>query len=350
MPPVSMRAFKTALEHAKPDAVYALHGENDFLKDEKVRDLLDALVDPATRDFNCDMLRGGEAAPGILDAALNALPMLSTRRVVVVRDAGALKKPAKAVLDRYVAHPSPEAVVVLVYAGDDAPDAAIAGHASMLELRALTPDEAAAWTMAHGAKLGRDVAASAAALIVRATGGDLAAIDGELRKLRDFVATGTIDDAAVGAIVGIRSGETQDDLLDAVCARDGVRAAALVGPVLSQPKASGVGLVLALTTHVLGLGHAGEVRAGGAGPRQVASELYALMGESRSSVVGRPWGEAVAAWTRHADRWSPRDVERGLRALHDADGQLKASGVSGEEQIITSLVLELCHRPAARAA
>ena len=345
-----MRAFKTALERGTFDRVYALHGENDFLKEEKLRGLLAIAVDAATRDFNLDVLRGAEATAEALDTALGALPMLAARRVVVVRDAGALKKAPRTVLDRYVAAPNPDTVVVLVYASGDAPDGPVADHASLVELRPLTPEEAAAWTASAAEQAGRAILPAAAALLVRATGGDLAAIDGELRKLRDFVVDGAIDEPAVEAIVGIRSGETQDDLLDAVCARDGARAASLVAPVLAQPKASGVGILLALTTTVLGLAQAQDARASGMGPGQVSKLLYAMMGENRSALVGRPWGAAVAAWMRHADRWSPRDVERALRALHVADGHLKDSGVSSEEQIMAALVLEICHRPGARAA
>ena len=66
-----MRAFKTALERGTPDAVYLLHGDNDFLKDEKVRDLIARLSDPGTRDFNLDQVRGGD-----VDGALDGLVVI----------------------------------------------------------------------------------------------------------------------------------------------------------------------------------------------------------------------------------------------------------------------------------
>ena len=111
-----MRAFKTALERGTPDAVYLLHGDNDFLKDEKVRDLIARLSDPGTRDFNLDQVRGGDVDGARLASILDALPMMADRRVVVVRDIGALKKDARAVLDRYLTRPSKETVLVLVAA------------------------------------------------------------------------------------------------------------------------------------------------------------------------------------------------------------------------------------------
>jgi DNA polymerase-3 subunit delta len=350
MPPVAMRAFKTALERGTPDAVYLLHGDNDFLKDEKVRDLIVRLSDPGTRDFNLDQVRGGELDGARFASVLDALPMMAERRLVVVRDIGALKKDAKAALDRYLARPSAETVLVMVAAAGWKADASMMERASTLELRTLTDDEAVTWIGVRATALGATIADDAARLLVRAVGSDLAMLDGELRKLQDYVAGATIDAAAVQAIVGVRAGETMVDLLDTVCARDGARAASLVEHVLSQPKSSGVVVVMALTSHLLGLGQAMLVRSRGTHPRQVASELFALMGEAKSTVVGRPWGDAVSAWSRHAERWDEDSIARGLRALAAADRALKDAGVSDEARILETLLLDICQVRRARVA
>ena len=181
-----MRAFKTALERGTPDAVYLLHGDNDFLKDEKVRDLIARLSDPGTRDFNLDQVRGGDVDGARLASILDALPMMADRRVVVVRDIGALKKDARAVLDRYLTRPSKETVLVLVAASGWKSDAATMDRASTLELRTLTDDEATAWIGMRATTLGAAIAEDAARLLVRAVGSDLAMLDGELRKLQDY--------------------------------------------------------------------------------------------------------------------------------------------------------------------
>ena len=39
---------------------YYFHGEDDYLKNEELRRLIDAAVDPATRDFNFETLRGAD--------------------------------------------------------------------------------------------------------------------------------------------------------------------------------------------------------------------------------------------------------------------------------------------------
>jgi hypothetical protein len=76
-----------------------------------------------------------------------------------------------------------------------------------------------------------------------------------------------------------------------------------------------------------------------------------MMGEARSAPVGRPWSEAVGAMTRHADRWDCPDVDRALMLLAGADSALKETGVSSDEQVLSTLVLAMCaSRRTTRAA
>ena len=54
------KALHAALKKREFDPVYYLYGDDDFLKDISVRELVDAAVDPATRDFNLELRRGAE--------------------------------------------------------------------------------------------------------------------------------------------------------------------------------------------------------------------------------------------------------------------------------------------------
>ena len=345
-----MRDFKAALEQGAPDAAYLFHGDDDFLKEAKLRQLIDHVAEPATRDFNVEILRAQDTDAARLNTALEALPVMATRRIVVLRDIGGLKKDARAALDAYLVRPASDVVFVMIAPAGWKTDAALVARASALEFRALTEEQAAKWVVAHATELGIVVDPDAAALLVQATGVDLAMIDGEIRKLRDFGGSAAITTAAVREIVGIRAGETSSDLLDRVCARDGVGAAALVPTVLSQPKTTGVSLVMALTTHMLALGHLIAARQAGMSTGQFSSELYTLFGEQRSAVVGRPWGEAIGTLARSTDQWDRRAVDRALSLLRDADSGLKDTSVSEEEQVVATLVMAMCARPRSRAA
>jgi DNA polymerase-3 subunit delta len=342
MPKGASRTVDALLERESPDAVYLLHGDNEFLKDEAVRAIADRFTDAATRAFNLDILHAGDADPGRLSNALDALPMLAARRVVVLRDAPGLKKDARAVLDRYLAKPASDTLLILVAPAGWKAEAGLTSKATVIEMASPSERDAAAWAIGRATELGANLETDAAELLVRSTEADLALIDGELRKLRDYSPGRAIDRAAVAAIVGTTSGATMEDVLDRVCARDGVGAAGMIETALAQPKASGVTLVLALTTHMLMLGHGVIAREGRMSPGLLSKELFALMGESRSSFVGRPWGTAVSAVVRTVDQWDRDSVDRALALLREADSTLKDSNLSGEERILETLVLSIC--------
>lgn len=342
MPKGAPRTVDALLERESPDAVYLLHGDNEFLKDEAIRAIADRFTEAATRAFNLDILHAGDADPGRLSNALDALPMLAPRRVVVLRDAPGLKKDSRAVLDRYLARPAQDTLLILVAPAGWKTEAGLTSKATVIELASPTERDAAAWAAARATELGASLEPDAAELLVRSTEADLAQIDGELRKLRDYSQGKPIDRAAVAAIVGTTNGATTEDVLDRVCARDGVAAAGMIETALAQPKASGVTLVLALTTHMLMLGHAVIAREARMSPGQLSKELFALMGESRSSFVGRPWGAAVSSIVRSADEWDRASVDRALALLREADSTLKDSNLSGEERILETLVLSIC--------
>src|SRR6476469_4514466 len=107
------KALRTALQTHSFDAAYYFYGAEDYLKDEMLRLLIEAAVDPATRDFNFEPFRASDLDGETFGSLLGTPPMMAERRVVVVRDVGALKKDARAALERYLAAPAPSVVDVI---------------------------------------------------------------------------------------------------------------------------------------------------------------------------------------------------------------------------------------------
>ena len=74
-------------------------------------------VSPSRRadlHWTAHILRAQDLDSKSLDAALSALPMLADRRILIIKDASALKKDARKVLDRYLEKPSPDVLVMLL--------------------------------------------------------------------------------------------------------------------------------------------------------------------------------------------------------------------------------------------
>ena len=351
MAPTSFKALKAALESGAFAPVYLFHGADDHLKEEKVREVIGRATDASTRDFNCEILRGTEVELAGLSAALEALPMLAERRVVVLRDPSALKKPLRERLDRHLKRPAAEVLLLLVYPQGVKPDAATLAAAEAYEFKALEDADLRKW-IAHEARSanGVTITDAAAARLAAYGGNDLALLAGELRKLAAFSNGAEIGEAAVEAVTGVRPGVSLGDLLDRVAQRDTRGAIALVDDVMALPKSSGVTLVLALTAQVLAIGWGVAARARGMPAHQLEREYYGLLKEGGSVYTGRPWGEAVKAWARGVAKWTVGDVARALPHLVAADAALKDTRVSSEAQVVVSLLLAMTPPGQAREA
>jgi DNA polymerase-3 subunit delta len=341
------RLLRDAIRDKKFASVYYLFGEDDYLKEQAVRQLVEAAVDPATRDFNLETRRASELDAETLGSLLGTPPMMAERRVLVVRDVGALRKDARTLLDRYIKAPASDAVVILVTPAGGKTDRSLSANATALEFEPLPGDRVPKWITYHAEQeLGASITPEAVALLQSGIGSDLPQLATELDKLASFTNGGTIDEAAVAAIVGVRRGETLGTFLDAVSARDTVTALQLLPGIMAQPKASAVTIVMALTAQTLGVAWARARRARGVPLGRLGGELFGLLKEAGSIYTGRPWGEAVDAWARAASRPSDdsdgRRLDAALEALLAADFALKESRLSSDEQLLTSLVLTLC--------
>ncbi len=344
------RAFWKSLKAKEFAGAYCISGEDEFLKERAVKELVGVAVEETTRDFNLDVRQGGELDAETLGTLLSTPPMMAERRVVVVRDAAALKKEAKGWLDGYLERTSgrnggADVVLVLVYAGGEKgkPDKNVLARAIAVDFAPLSWDRLPKWIAHHAStELGVSVTDAAAELLQQAVGNDLAALAAELDKLASYTRGEEIDESAVAEVVGVRRGETLADFLDLVARRDAARALALVPHVLTQPKVNGVTIVMALTTQTLALAWGEAAMARGLAPGRLQGEYFNFLKSGGGPYTGRPWGDAARAWAGTAAKWDPASLDAALEALLAADIALKDTRVSSDEQTIANLVLALC--------
>lgn len=331
--------LKSAIESRTFEPVYYLHGEDDYLKEDTLRRVIDAAVDPATRDFNLEVRRSAELDAETLGSLLDTPPMMADRRVVVLRDVTALKKDARAMLDRYLKAPAPDLVLLLVAPAGAKSDKSLESKSVPVDFQPLTGAQLPKWIEYYVEReLKARITPEAVALLQDAVGSELAMLKLELDKLASFAGAAVIDDEAVGAVVGVRRTETLGAFLDAVGRRDAAAALALLPCVLQQPKTSGVSIVMALTTQTLAIAWGLSVRERGGRP-----DFFSLLKET-GAYPGRAWGEAATAWSRMLQSWTLREMDAALDALLHADAALKDTRASSDEQLLSSLVLSLCAR------
>jgi DNA polymerase III subunit delta len=344
------KEFGTHLKTGQFAPVYLLAGADEFRKDAALRLVLDAAVDPATRDFNLDQLRGGEATPDSIASCVNSPPMMAARRVVVIRDVDALKKAPRAALDAYLATPATDLLLLLVLSAGGKIDAALEKRAFVLTLDALTGQRLEKWIKSYvTGTLSALIDDDAVSLLLGSGERSSAEFAMELDKLASYARGGTIDVAAVEAIVGVRRGESLSDLLDAVAMRDGARARTLVSTVLQLPKVAAVPVVSALAVQTAAIGWGATMRARGTPLNALAKQYFDLIKQT-GAYPGRSWGDAASAWTKAVPLWTVADADAGLAALLHADSLLKETTVSSDVQILETVVMQLAGVPAVRQA
>jgi DNA polymerase-3 subunit delta len=316
---------------------FYLHGEDQFRKEAAVRALIDAHVDASIRDFNLDVLRGGEVAPETLASVLATPPMMAEWRVVVLREVEGLaaSKHAREVLAGVVASPPPGLALIMsctVPKGSKAKFYTdLARQAQSVEFKEITGDDVPGWLMerareTHGVELDEDAARALGAAI----GANLGVLAKELEKLTDFVggrARITLQDVdAAGTKLPSQDRWQWFDLVGERRFEDARRSLAVL---LGQGE-SGVGLVIGLSSHLLRLGVAVE-----GGQRGLEAVLP----------VHQKW--LARRLVSQARKWTMGQIDYAVQGLLDVDRMLKASPHTDEHFIETWLLTQRAYSEAA---
>ena len=192
---------------AKPQAVYILHGDEDFLKRQCREVLVAKALGDGDASFALSNFVGDKnLAFSTIRNELDTLPFLSSVRVVVVEQADPFVTEHRPALEKYVAAPSKIGVLVLeVKAFPETTKLAKAlPDAAKLACKAPAGHKLAEWCIGRSANHhGKRLTADGAGLLVDLVGSQMGLLDQELGKLAVAVgAKPTIDAPDVDQFVG----------------------------------------------------------------------------------------------------------------------------------------------------
>jgi len=318
-----------ALEAGPPTGAWFLFGDASRLRDDAARALVDAAVDPATRDFNFDQFRSEEVSIEQLASTLAMPPMMAERRVVCVRDVERLSPTGRKVLQSVAAKLPGDIVLIMTATIPKGSRAAfyrdLKSACRSIEWSTPRAAEIPGWVRERGrSRWALDLSPQVAQAIAGAVGEDLSRLDAELEKLATL-AGGEITLERVEALIPRTRRIDRWTWLDLVANRDYKTAGAELDDLLTSER--GVGLVAGLVEHHLLLGLAVE---GGAG---LVREVLSQTGRGYLSWKANGYGQ-------QAKRWDVGGIERALRRLHRADRLLKSGGSDRGTLIELLLALE----------
>jgi len=333
---VSAAALQKSIARGDRGGIWFLYGEEEYLREEAVDALIAAHLDPATRDFNLDQLRGTSLDLESFASICQTPALMSEWRVVVLRDAQVLASSARfrSLLDELTDRAVPGLALII------AADLADKGKAKVwqrLEKRAkatsfgpLPPGELPDWLIERARADGITIEPAAARALAAAAGPDLGRLVQELAKLRDFAGDRPsigVDD--VRDLVGQIPRQNRWDWFDTVGEARFSDARHALDVLLENE--SGVGLVIGLGAHLLRIGVA---IAGGA--RALGEILPPYQRWLAQRIV------------RQARRWSAATVNAAIDDLLRADRLLKSTSLA-DRQVIEELLFRLENRHEAAA-
>ena len=293
------------------------------------REIIDAHLDPGTRDFNLDEVRGSDVTNETLSSLIQTPPMMAEWRVVVVRDAQELARSStsRGILTDAAESPPPGLALVLVAATGGSKAKiwkTLAKTARSVRFDELSEGDLPGWLMGWARSRDLELEVGAARALAAAVGPGLGPLVRELEKLRDFVGTErpiTRDD--VERVGGAIPKQDRWEWMDLVGDRKFDEARKGLPILLETGGESGVGLVIGLGNQFLRIA---LCVAGGKGALE--AELPGNQKWLARRVVGQ------------ARKWSGTGVDSALADLERADRLLKSAPLS-DYQIMDELLLRL---------
>jgi DNA polymerase-3 subunit delta len=230
-------AFLEQVATLEPQPIYAVLGDEDFLKRQVYVALRSRVLGPADASFALSTFTGDKVAFAAVHDELHTLPFLSPRRLVVIEDADTFVTRHRAALEKYAAQPSATGVLVLDVKSwpSNTRLAKLLGDAAV-NCKALPahrlPDWCVQWAAsAHGKQLSQQTAR----LLVELVGVEMGLLNQELAKLAVYVGDAKrIDAGDVDKLVGSSRLENVWKIFDAVGSGRAGEAVAILGRLFDQ--------------------------------------------------------------------------------------------------------------------
>jgi DNA polymerase-3 subunit delta len=215
---VSIKQFRQEISQGLPAPAYLLTAPDPFVLYEAMSLVRDA--NQAAESFNMDIfdLKADSPRPmeEILDA-LNTLPFMQARRVVIIRNLQKIAKKDAKRLEAYLKAPAETTLMVMLFEGTGPKifDPAVMKAMTVITL-AVSERELPSWISERAKMKGVDLTPRAVEYLLNAVGTDLGMLSSEIEKLVTSGEKGVVDIDDIRETVYAGAEYTAFDLIDAL--------------------------------------------------------------------------------------------------------------------------------------
>ena len=324
---ISYEEFRRQVKSGYIESLYLFVGEEEYHQ-ERALALLKNSIDEGMRLFNVSSFTISESIGGVktttaraIDNA-NQLPMMSARRLTVIRDFDKVKEDELELVLTYLKSPSPTTTVVFRAASLDQRrkiTTALMKSCTVVTFDRLTDAQATRYAEEFLRRRGCRIEPAALGRLISLLGTGMARLVNELEKLAAYAEGGFINDSVIQELVPRVREHSGFELWDAILDRDRKRALRLAKRLLDD-KTEPVLLVGSL---------AGLYRR-----LLMAKELIARRApfEEIARATGQ-YGGRAKVWNEKIARIKREDLVRGLQRIAEVDLAIKSSEATPRLQL-----------------
>ncbi len=327
--------LKKDLAQGKPGRLYVFHGEETYLRDHYLGKLREVLLSGGMGEFNLHRLRPADVNPRALEEAVDCLPMMAERTMVLVTDFD-LFKAGERDREEYIRTLSqlPEyCCLVFVYdLLEYKPDArtklaaALKANGTAVNFQRQEQGDLVDWVRRRFKALGKEIDPRLALELISLCGDLMTTLIGEIEKVGAYARGPKITRADIDAVAAPQLDAVVFEMTDAIGAGSFDQAASVLGE-LFQMQEPPQKILWSLGRQM----------------RQIYSARLALEGGKGSREVSALWGikpYPADKLMRSARRFTLGWCRQAVVRCAQTDLDMKSTGRDGQELLIT-LLLEL---------
>lgn len=308
-PVMDSLTFLERTPKGKPQPLYVVPGDEDFLKRQVIAKLRRWTLGDANDDFACSIHAGEKASFADVFDELQTLPFFGERRLVIVERADTFVTKARPLLEKTVGKLPASGVLVLEVKSwpKTTKLAKLVDPAVTIECKAPATYRMPPWCVQWmTSQYGKQLSTQAAQLLVDLIGGEMGQLDQELVKLSVYVGNKPrVDVDDVDKLVGRSRGENTWKIFDAIAEGKPAQALGIVDRLFDQGEEP-LRLLGAFSMQLRRLAQAARLHAQGK-PLSVALEQagvapFAVKGaEQQVKHLGRRRLEKLYDWLLEVD-------------------------------------------------
>ena len=327
------QVLESSLVRKRYAPVYLFSGEEDFLVEEAIDQLIDQALDESVSSFNLDIVYGADVDARRIVALASAYPMMSERRVVIVREFDRLSE--KEPLIPYIENPLQSTSLVVI---SPKPDfrlkvfKAIDANGTIVTFHQLFEDKIPAWIGKRVGEYGKKATPEACQMIGDHVGKSLRAIQNELDKLFIYIGDKlAIDADDVASVVGMSKQFNIFELQNAIGEKNLARSMSIMEYMLNAGE-SPIGIIVMLTRYFQKLWLLQELKT----QNKSRYDLAKFLKVNPNNIT------LMNHYLQAVQKYDGAEIERVFGTLIATDEALKSSG--GDEKLLMTLLLYKIHR------